>query len=316
MASEAPPPPPIIIPTSVFQAAFGIESVYGNGPGTSIGVLGVAMSISDFKQANDFNPLYVLGSRAPQLFFSKGLVISETVKFVLAADNKNWLSLVLNESITTTGSTTKSTTFTWTIPPLTGKLPSAYMSLEDENGYYYNATGMVVNTASFSFNEGETCDVTLDVKGKIVNYSSTSIMSTTYANGLVYPTEFTTWANVKVQYTGNEDGAGTAFSIQPIKALSFKIENEPELYRGLGSIDYVAFTPTKLTVSGSIEIFHDSELIQDILTTASTQSSTNSFNLVITIGSDYSKPYTITVEGLYWDDGSFELTPVDPVVDK
>jgi hypothetical protein len=299
---------PTIFPASVFQASFGQETAFGSGTGTTLGVLGVQMSITDFKQENQFEGLYRLGSRAAQLFYSKGLEVSASANFTMATDNKSWLNLMLNYVSSTSGDY-------WTIPDEVGELKSAFMDLQDEKGYYYIAKGFVVDTADLSFKEGETCDVKLSLKGQTVNYqSSTALPSTFQAGGtLSYPIDFTTWANVQVVYNGKY--GSTTFSVQPIKELTINIKNNLQFYYGLGSIEYVGFVPQKLEVSGKMDILHDSNLIEHILTTSTTQSSTNSYTLVLTIGGTAS-PYIITIEGMYWNDGSMTFTPVDPIVDE
>ncbi|MEM0143466.1 MAG: phage tail tube protein [Candidatus Parvarchaeum sp.] len=300
---------PLVYPTSVFQAAFGLESEYGSGTGSTagvLGVLGVGMSIESFKQENKFDPLYRLGSRAPQLFYSQGVKISTSAKFVMATDNKNWLDLILNKE--------GSTTISWTIPDRVGSLPSAYMNLQDEHGYFYTASGFAVEKASLSFRQGETCNVTLDMTGSYVTYADSTTAPVAFASGLTYPIQFTTWANVQVSYAGSY--GSTTFSVQPITDLSLDINNNLEYYYTLGSLDYVAFVPKKLDISGSITILHDSNLIEHILTTADSQSSTNSYTFTITIGSEYGSPYIIEIEGMYWNDGSMTFTPVDVVEDK
>jgi hypothetical protein len=298
---------PLIFPASVFQAAFGKESEYGSGTGTTIlGVLGVQMSVEDFKLDNRFDALYTLGAREAQLFYSQGIEITASVKYTMATDNKNWLDLILYKQ--------GSTTISWTIPSRAGVLPSTYMNLQDQNGYFYTASGFVAKSAKFTFEEGKTCDVTLDMQGKYVTYAASSTAPQTFTGGLTYPIQFTTWANVQVTYNGKY--GSTTFGVQPIKTLSLTIDNDPEFFYGLGSIDYTAYTPKKLTVSGDLEILHDSNLIEHMLTTSSTQSSTNTYDLTLTIGSDYGSPYIIEIEGLYWSDGSMTFTPVDPVVDK
>ncbi|MEM0142468.1 MAG: phage tail tube protein [Candidatus Parvarchaeum sp.] len=300
---------PLVFPTSVFQAAFGVESEYGSGTGSTLGVLGVlgvGMQIESFKQDNQFDALYRLGSRAAQLFYSQGIKVSTSAKFVMATDNKNWLDLVLNKQ--------GSTTISWTIPDRVGVLPSAYMNLQDEHGYFYTASGFVVETASITFEQGKTCDVDLSMTGNYVTYSNSSTAPVSFSGGLTYPIQFTTWANVQVSYVGSY--GSTTFSVQPITDLKIEIKNNPDYYYGLGSIDYVAFVPKKLDVTGSMTILHDSALIEHILTTANTQSSTNSYTFTITVGSEYGSPYIIELEGMYWDDGSMTFTPVDVVEDK
>jgi hypothetical protein len=301
---------PLIFPASVFQASFGQETSFGSGTGSTLGVLGVQMSVEDFKQDNQFEALYRLGSRAAQLFYSKGLVVDASVKFTMATDNKSWLNLLLNLVSTTSGNY-------WTVPDKVGTLPSSFMDLQDENNRYYIAKGFVVDNAKFSFEEGKTCDVDLTMKGQTVTYQSSTapVPSTFNSDGtLNYPINFTTWANVQVVYNGNY--GSTTFGVQPIKDLSISVKNDLQFYYGLGSIEYVGFVPQKLDVSGKLDILHDSKLIEHILTTADTESSTNAYTLVLTVGSNYGNPYTITIEGLYWSDGSMTFKPVDPVVDE
>ncbi len=304
---------PAIFPSAVFAAAFGLEDEFGSGTGTTdgiLGVLGVALSVENFKQENQFEGLYRLGSRAAELFYSKGLNVAVDINFVMANDNFNWLDLILNRQ--QSGSTTISTT--WTVPDREGEIPTMYMNLQDEHGYFYTGYGFGVETAKLSFEEGKTCDVSLSVKGKTVTYASSSTAPEAFSQGLTYPTEFVTWANVQVSYNGKY-GSST-FGVQPITTLDLTINNNLKFYYGLGSIDYKAMVPQKLDVSGKLDILHDSNMLEQFMTSASTQSSTNSYDLTLTIGSDYGKSYVIEIEGMYWNDGSMTLKPVDPVIDE
>ncbi len=301
---------PSIFPTAVFQAGFGEEAHYGSGyaTGTNIGVLGVAMQLETFKLNNKYEVLYNLGSRVGETAYVQGLEVELDAKFVLAADQKNWLSLALNKE----GSTTNY----WTVPALTGTLPSGYSIIEDQLQHYYSVSGLMVKSFDIDFEEGKTVDVTMSMLGKTVSYLGTTTPSGLVSSTLFkYPSDFTTWAAVQVSYDGNY--GSTTFSVQPIKSMKLTVNNNPKAFYGLGNIDYIAFVPQKLEVSGSIDILHDSNLLEHFMRTVESQSSTQGYNITITVGSsEYSTPYTITIEGMFWDTGGMKLTPVDPVVDN
>ena len=301
---------PNIFPTAVFQAGFYQEANFGSGyaTGTVIGVLGVAMELTTFKMQNDYDLLYNLGSRVAETAYVKGLSVDLTTKFVMACDQKNWLSLLLNKE--------GSTTTYWTVPSYTGKIPSGACMIEDQLQHYYEVTGLMADSADISFEEGKTVDVTLTFKGQNVSYLSTTAPAGFSPTSLyVYPQDFTTWAAVKVSYNGNY--GSTTFAVQPIKSMSLSIKNNIDAFYGLGNIEYVAFVPKKLEVTGKLEILHDSNLLEHFMRTVESQSSTGAYSIVITVGSsEYSTPYTITIDGIYWNDGSMNLKPVDPVVDE
>ncbi len=301
---------PQIFPTAVFQAGFGKEANYGSGylTGTNIGVLGVAMSLNTFNLENQYDVLYNLGSRVGQTAYVKGLKVSLDADFVLATDQKEWLSLVLNKE--------GSTTTYWTVPSYTGTLPSGFCMIEDQLLHYYSVSGLMADSVEMKFEEGKTVDVTLSMTGKTVSYLSTTAPSGLVSSTLFnYPSDFTTWAAVQVSYNGNY--GSTTFSVQPIKSFNFSIKNNMQPYYGLGNIDYIAFVPQKLDVSGKIEILHDSNMLEHFMRTVESQSSTAGYDITITIGNDeYTNPYTITLEGIFWDKGGLKLTPVDPVVDE
>ncbi len=292
-----------IFPTSVFQSVFGVESSYGAGSGTPIGVLGVGMSIDSIKQDMQLNPLYKLGSRTVQRFYSQGWVVDLDTTFVLAADQKLWLNLLLNKFGSTTTYYTVSTTYS------TDLIPSGYCIIEDQLGHFYNANGLMLDSVNFSFSQGKTCDVKGTFKGQLVNYSTTS---STFPSPVVYPEEFNTWATVDVSYNGTTD----TFGVQPVTDLTIDIKNNMQPFYGLGSIDYKAFTATKLEVSGSVDILHDSGYLEKFLEPASVITESTTYNLTLQIGSEYGTPYTITIEGMQFNTGDMELKPVDPVVDK
>jgi hypothetical protein len=301
---------PQIFPTAVFQAGFGQEAHYGSGylTGSTIGVLGVAMKLSNLKFNNDYEVLYDLGSRVGATAYVQGIKVDTTAEFVLAADNKEWLGLLLNKS--------NSTTPYWTVPPLTGQLPSGYCMIEDQLQHYYELTGLMADSCDLKFTEGKTVDVTLEFKGKNVVYLSTTAPADfTPSTFYTYPSEFLTWAAVQITYNGNY--GSTTFSVQPVKSFDIKINNNNKPFYGLGNIDYIAFVPTKLDISGSIEILHDSNMLEHFTRTIESQTSTASYDITLTIGSgEYSAYYTIVLEGLFWNEGSMTLEPVDPVVDK
>jgi len=301
---------PQIFPTAVFQAGFGQEAYYGSGylTGSTIGVLGVAMKLSELQFSNNYEVLYDLGSRVGATAYVQGIKVTTSADFVLAADNKEWLGLLLNKSSTSTPY--------WTVPSLTGQLPSGYCLIEDQLQHYYELTGLMADSCDLKFTEGKTVDVTLKFTGKNVVYLSTTAPADfTPSTFYTYPSEFLTWAAVQITYNGNY--GSTTFSVQPVKSFSIKIDNNNKPFYGLGNIDYIAFVPTKLNVSGSIEILHDSNMLEHFTRTIESQTSTASYDITLTIGSgEYSTYYTIVLEGLFWNDGSMTLTPVEPVVDK
>jgi len=240
------------------------------------------MKYTEFSATNQFDHLLQIGQRTPLAYFSKGDVFNISTEFVLADDNKNWLNFLLHNNAGTYE---------------VGSISSAAVLLHDVVGSkLYEATGIAFDNATLTFNSGETVNVTLGGKGSKFSGKSDATGITT-----TYPNQYVTWVNATVKV------GGTTIT-QPVKTLNIKMENNIEYFYTLGSLNYVSYVPKNFAFTSTIEILHDSGFIDALMQETSPASSTS---LTITAGS-----YTFTISGAYLNQGSMNIEPVNPVVDK
>ena len=263
--------PYTIYSSASFQGEVGSETSYNLGSGTSYGALGVQMSIDAFTAKNQYEPLYQLAQRSPINYYTKGHQMSVNTKFVLAEDNKNWLNFILQNN----GSGTYQV----------GNVSSGFATVYG-GGKSYTASGLVFDGATLSFEEGKTVDVSMNATGANLTMGTTAITPT-------YPSSFVTWTSATINGI-----------TQPVNKMTLNIDNAPALYYGLGSVEYVTYIPLKFKVHGSLDIYHDADIIDTILSAPSNTVTINAGN------------YTFTISGLYYDTGEINIVPVTTVMDK
>ena len=261
-----------------FQFDFGAETSFNLGSGTDYGALGVAMQVGTFQPSNEYEALYQINQRNPVAFYSKGQKFNIDTKFSMANDNVKWLNYILNNSGINT----------YTV----GNVTSAYGTLVG-GGKSYNASGIIFNGATIDFEQGKTVDVTMDGVGTHLTMGTATVTPS-------IPSQFVTWTGVTV-------GGIT----QPIQKLNLKIDNAPARYYTLGSLDYVAYIPLKFSISGTIDIYHDSDIIDTIMGSSTTNPPTTPITLTITAGS-----YVFTITGLFYNEGKINIVPVETVMDE
>ncbi len=262
-----------------FQFDFGAETSFNSGAGTDYGALGVAMKVGTFEPDNQYEALYQINQRNPVAFYSKGQKFNINTDFTMANDNVNWLNYILYNSATNT----------YTV----GNVSSAYGTLVG-GGKSYNASGVIFDGATINFEQGKPVEVTMDGVGTRLTMGTATVSPT-------IPSQFVTWTTVTV-------GGIT----QPIESLNLKIENAPERYYTLGSLDYVAYIPLKFSVTGTIKIYHDSDIIDTIMGSSTTQNPpTSPITLTITAGN-----YVFSIAGLYYNTGKINIVPVETVMDE
>jgi len=275
---------PIVVTPASFSSAVWEEADYNSGTsgGTNYGALGVAMKYTEFSASNQFDNLLQIGQRTPLAYFSKGDVFNITTEFVLADDNKNWLNFLLYNNAGTYE---------------VGSIKSGAIQLYDVVGSkLYEATGIAFDNASITFNSGETVNVTLGGKGsKFSGRVDTTPITTTY------PVGYVTWVNASVS-------VGGVTITQPVKSLSIKMENNVEYFYTLGSLNYVSYVPKEFKFTATLEVLHDSGFIDALMQESSPATDTT---LSITAGT-----YTFNVSGVYLNQGSMNIEPVNPVEDK
>lgn len=267
-----------IYSSAEFNYDIALETAFNSkAVGTDLGTIGIGGSFSTYAVKNNFNPIYSIGKRTPDDFYSAGEAIDVSLDFVMCGDEKDWLQSILTYASGTPNQYS------------TGNTMSSLMaSLETSGGNVWTVGGIGVKSAKVTVNEGDVVKTTLDGTG-------TSYASATGTVSPTTPTELYTWKDVSI------NGITTGL----IKSLDFTIDTGMAMIYALGSLNYQAFLPLKSTLSGSIEAYHESGVIESII------GQTAGTSLVITIGN-----YTFTFADVWTDEGDLNLKPVEAVTDK
>ena len=271
-----------------------IETSYGTGTtgATAVGNLGIAEKVTTFNIQNQYNPLYSLGSREIQAYYSKGWKVSLNVEFVMCGDNKNWLNYVLQSNGVS--------------PPTydVGGIKSDAIQIATGEGTVYVINGIIYTDANITVTEGDIVKVTLSGVGRAMT-SYTGTITTTI------PSDLYTYKDVTASTVGNL-GNGI------IKDFSIDIKNSPEQYYSLGSLEYQAYLPTKFEASGSWTVYHNSspsEMPTVLPTTATSSADVITPFSTVYIGTDANK-YTFSVSAGVINEGEMTVEPVTVVLDK
>ncbi len=319
-----------VFPASQFEAKFAVESSFNAGYSTTnvLGVLGLGMNLTAFKVEDQFEGLFRLGSRTAQTFYSKGVKVSIDADFVLAADNGNWLKAFFDYSYTTTAYPTNPATTTaksvtaYTVPDFqtsstgAGKLPSLSVAVHDAFYNMYIGSGLVANTVDINYEEGAAVDVKLNFLGTDLQYyakGSASIPtgSNSFSSAL-YPSQPLTWAATVIS---SDTTSSSQITRQPVKSFKLKLDNDVDMFYALGDVFYSNFVPRKFKVSGSIDVYHDSGIVEQISSFAKDESSHVNASITLKVAnSQYG--YIFIIDNNWYNEGGFTLKPVDPVIDN
>ncbi len=285
---------------SNFLIEFGSETSFNAGSGLNYGTLGAGMKLSTYEIKNNFEPVYTLGQRYPEAWYSKGVSVDVSSDFYLTddtAESAGWLDYVL------TGGTPNTSGYntTWT-PGLT--VATGYTNIQSYYSAYdmYSVSGIVFDTAKLNVKQGAIAQVTLTGTG-------TQESTTTPSSGIVVtpPTNVLTWKDATVQIGTTLAGFST-----PIQELDMTITTSKELLYGLGELTYQGYYLKQFKVDGTLSVYHDSDIMGTIFEADSAATEvTLADQLKLVIGG-----YTFTITGMVRNEGSMEVPPVDEVVDK
>ena len=321
-------PPVQVFPASQFEAKFAVESSFNAGFSSTdvLGVFGLGMNLTTFKAEDQFDGLFRLGSRTAQTFYSKGVKVSVDADFVLAADNGNWLKAFFDYSYTTTAfptnpvTTTAKTVTAYTVPDFevsstgAGRLPSLSVAVHDAFYNMYIGSGLVANTVTIDYEEGNTVDVKLNMVGADLLYypAGTAPAGANVFSSTLYPTEPLTWA---ATFITSDETSSSQLVTQPVKSFSLTLDNDVELFYALGNVLYANFVPKKFNVSGSIKVYHDSGIVEQITKFATGETSHVNANLTLKVA-NAQHGYIFIIDNNWYEEGGFTLKPVDPVIDE
>ena len=275
----------VVISTSAgWNFGLGIESSFntpisGATVSPPLGTLGQGAKITTLTLKTDPERVYNVGSNYTQLIFTKGFEVDFTIEFYLS--NNAFKPLVT---------------------PTNGTLASAYCVIDTPDGNnVWAITGIVFESMSLDLTTGDAAKVTLSGKGSgFQNLTNVTVNST-------IPTGLITWNMASL----NMNGAVA----QPIQKVSLDVSTDPELFRTLGNVEYVAFVPRKYTVKMEAEILHDSGFVESgaasVIANSSTTGILNTMNATLTLGS-----INFVIGGLAYSEGGITVEPVNPVIDK
>ncbi len=267
-----------------FNIQHYIESSYGSGtsaPYASLGNLGAGESVTTFNIQNQYEPVYNLGSREIATYYSKGWQVGITVEFFMCNDNTNWLNYVMQ------GNLNPATSYS------VGNIKSDCLTIGTGEGKVYVISGIVYTDASIKITEGDVIKITLSGNGRAM-FSYPGSVTTTI------PTQVLTYKD----YVGMNG---------IIKEFDIDIKNEPEQYYGLGSLEYLSYLPTKFSVEGSFEVYHNSttSVMPSVLPATSTSSANIQTFPTATVGN-----YIFTFSEVVYNEGEMNPEPVTVVTDK
>lgn len=318
-----------VFPASQFEAKFAIEESFNSGYSSSttgqLGILGLGMNLTTFKADDQFDPLFRLGSRTAQTFYSKGVKFEADVDFVLAADSGNWLKSIFMYSYTTTAqvtypTTTAATVTAYTVPDFetsstgAGRLPSLAVAVHDAFDNMYIGSGLVADSITIDYKEESTVDVKISFKGADLNYypsGSAPAGSQTFTS-TAYPSEALTWA---ATFITDDQTTSSNLVTQPVKEFSLKLDNSIEMLYGLGDVVYLDFVPKEFKVTGTIKVYHNSGLVEQITKFAKDETDHVNANLILKVA-NAQHGYIFIIENNWYTSGGFTLKPVDPVIDE
>ncbi len=285
---------------SNFLIEFGSETSFNAGSGLNYGTLGAGMKLSTYEIKNNFEPVYTLGQRYPEAWYSKGVSVDVSSDFYLTddtAESAGWLDYVL------TGGTPNTSGYNtaWT-PGLT--VATGYTNIQSYYSAYdmYSVSGIVFDTAKLNVKQGAIAQVTLTGTG-----TQESTTTPTSSISVTPPTNVLTWKDATVQIGTTLAGFST-----PIQELDMTITTSKELLYGLGELTYQGYYLKQFKVDGTLSVYHDSDIMGTIFEADSAATEvTLADQLKLVIGG-----YTFTITGMVRNEGSMEVPPVDEVVDK
>ncbi len=287
-----------------FLLDLGRESSFNTGSTSAfdMGSLGVGLKLSTFSMKNQANPIYGVNQRTALGWYSKGVDVDVSADFSLADDSdttKSWLDFIL----TGAGGSATTPNTSWSSG---GTVNTGYASIQSYMSAYemYAVSGIVFDSAKISIKEGELVSVTLSGTGT----QETSSVPTSSIS-VTPPTNVLSWKDASV-----EIGSTLASIPTPIDSLDMTISTNKKMIYGLGSLVYQGYFLQEFKVEGTMSVYHDSGLMEDIFK-YNIGSSDSQFaltdNLQITIGT-----YTFSISGLIRNEGAMDVQPVKEVMDK
>jgi hypothetical protein len=252
----------------------GLESSFNGSQGAWLGTLGQGAKITTLTLKTDPERVYNVGSNYTQLMYTKGFEVDFTIEFYLSND-----------------------AFKPLVTPTNGTLASAYCLIQTpDNGAVWEITGIVFESMSLDLTTGDAAKVTLSGKGSRFIPNASQTVSLSIPSGMI------TWNQASLSL-GNS-------ASQPIQKVSLDVSTDPEMFRTLGNIEYVAFVPRKYSVKLEAEILHDSGLLEGI------ESSAQGGILTTQTASLTMGGITFNITGLASSEGGLTIEPVNPVIDK
>ena len=285
---------------SNFLIEFGSETSFNAGSGLAYGTLGAGMKLSTYEIKNNFEPVYTLGQRTPEAWYSKGVSVDVSSDFYLTedtAESAGWLDYVLTGASPNTDGYNTSWSAGLTVATGFTNIQSYFTSYD-----MYSVSGILFDSAKLDVKQGAIAQVTLTGTGT----QETTTAPTSSLN-LTPPSQVLTWKDATVQIGSTLAGFST-----PIQELDMTISTNKELLYGLGQLTYKGYYIKQFKVEGTLSVYHDSDILGTIFEAdnAATQV-TLADQLQLVIGD-----YTFTIAGMVRNEGSMEVPPVDEVVDK